>query len=267
MSVSRAMRAVALSAAAVLFVAACGDDDGGQTGAPPSAEDVEDSAEDEAADDGSGDTLEDDVAAVVDDEEIEAAGIDAQVEALAENPQFAGQLEGEQGEQNLAMLRAEILTTTIHTRVAIEAAAELDQPVTDEDAAEARVELEDQVGGAEELSAAIEQQGLTESQVDDHLRGLAALSNIETALDEESGDDGSAEQDAAGEDAAPGDQDLSPSERAAQQFLGERLSEADVVVNADYGSWDPQASRVVPPGGAPPAAGGGSGADPDTGGP
>lgn len=231
----------ALLAALAVLVAGCGngDDNGADTSAePPDSEDVSTSQDDRGAE------LSDDVAAVVNGQDIPAANVDEQIEAFSDNPQIAEQLEGEQGEQTRMLLRAQILSSAIVTQVAVESAEELGQPVTDDDVAQARSELEEQTGGAEELETALEEEGLTDSQLDLQLQALAALRNIEQALEEEGGEDAGGEQ-APGGEGAP-----SASEQRAQQFVGEQLAAADVVVNDDYGSWDAQSGQVTPPGGA-----------------
>lgn len=231
----------ALLAALALVAAACGNGNGeGEDTTEPS-----DNGEATAPEDDRSAELDDDVAAVVNGEEILADDVDGQVDAFAENPQIAEQLEGEDGDQTRDLLRSQVLTTAIVTLVAIEGAEELDRPVTDEDVAAARDELQEETGGAEAFEAALEQEGLSEEQLAVQLRGLAALRNIQGALDEEA-DESEEESEEAEVEGAP-----SPSEQRAQQFVTERLAAADVVVNDDYGMWDPQTGNVSPPGGVP----------------
>lgn len=233
----RSATLAALLAALMLVAAACANGNG------EGSEEQTDNGETSSAEDDRGAELDDDVAAVVNGEEIPVDDVENLVEAFATNPEIAEQLEGEQGGDLRDLLRAQVLTTAIVTRVAVEGAAELDRPVTDEDLAAARDELEEETGGAEAFKAALEEEGLTEEQLKVQLRGLAALRNIQEALDEEAGEEAEAEEAPEGAPTA--------SEQRAQNFVTERLAEADVVVNDDYGSWDPQTGNVTPPGGFP----------------
>lgn len=241
-------------AAATLLLAACGDDDADDDRAEEStSESVGDSGASGAGASGAEDLAEG-VAALVDGEEISATTVEEHVEAFAANPQFAEQMEGPDGEAARVQLRAQVLSTEIVARILASGAEELGDPVTDEDMATARTDLEDQVGGADALTAALDQQGLTESLLDLELTALAAIDNIEEALAEEGEDPG-------GEDA--GDQDPavegepSPSEQRAQEFLQEELTAADVTVDEEYGTWSAETGQVTAPGATPaPSAGG-----------
>ncbi|MEX0659272.1 MAG: SurA N-terminal domain-containing protein [Egibacteraceae bacterium] len=238
----RMAKYVAVLAALALAVAACGDDAADDT--TPAGDDDEVSAPE---DDGPAAGLDDDVAAVVNDDEISLDDVEQQVESFANNPQVAEALEGPEGEQTLELLRAQVVSTMIINKLAIAAAEDLDNPVTDEDIAAARGELEDETGGAENLATALEAEGMSEDQLTVQLRALAALRNIETALAE----GGDADEDDAEEgeegDAEEGDDP----ETLAQRFIQERLQSADVVINDDIGTWDAQTGQVTPPGGLP----------------
>ncbi|MEX2618700.1 MAG: SurA N-terminal domain-containing protein [Egibacteraceae bacterium] len=246
----RMAKYVAVLAALALAVAACGDDAADDT--TPAGDDDEVSAPE---DDGPAAGLDDDVAAVVNDDEISLDDVEQQVESFANNPQVAEALEGPEGEQTLELLRAQVVSTMIINKLAIAAAEDLDNPVTDEDIAAARGELEDETGGAENLATALEAEGMSEDQLTVQLRALAALRNIETALaeggdadedDAEEGEEGDAEEGEEG-DAEEGDDP----ETLAQRFIQERLQSADVVINDDIGTWDAQTGQVTPPGGLP----------------
>lgn len=223
----RMMTFVAVLAALMLALVACGDD---AADAPDDQE--QDATTPDAGDDG-GAELGDDVAAIVNGETIADGAVRDQVEAFASNPQIATALEGPEGEQTLGLLRAQVVTTMIINQVAIEGADELGVPVTDDDIATARTRLEEETGGAENLVQALEAEGMTEDQLTTQLRALAALRNIQGALGEETE---SSEADA---------------ETRAQEFVAERLQGAEVVVNDEYGVWDPQTGQVTPPGGVP----------------
>lgn len=242
-------------AAALLTAAACGDDDStGEQAELDASSETSDGTDDET--NGTvADGVADGVAAVVDGEEISAASIDEAVEGLAESPQFSEQLAGPEGEAARAQLAAQVLSSVITTNIASTSAEELGRPVTDEDRAEARTELEDQAGGPEELDAAIEQQGLTDDLLELELTSLAAIRNVQEALDEEAGAE--TPETTAPEETAPGSEELSPSEQRVQEYLVGVLADAEVSVHADYGVWDAQTAQVTPPGGAPAPAPGG----------
>lgn len=235
---------------AAVFVAGCG----GDTDSDERADQVTtDSTVDDAAS-GEAGSLDDDVAAVVDGEEISAASIDGHVDAFAANPQFAEQLEGPAGEAARTQLRAQILSSAVQSSVLAAGADEIGAPVTDEDLTAARSQVEERAGGAEGLQTAMEQQGLTEDLLQVELRGVAAVQNITEVLDEEAGDDSSA--DTTPDDVEPGTE-LTPSEQRVQEFLLAQVSAADIRVHPDFGRWDAQSGQIVPPGGAPASVPGG----------
>lgn len=237
----RMVKFAAVAAALALLLAACGNGGNGEVepDASPQDEDVSQS------DDGPGAELADDVAAVVNGEEIAAADVDAQVEAFTSNPEIAAALDGDNGEQAQGMLRAQVLSTAIVNVIALATAEELGVPVTDDDVAAARAQLEEEAGGADALAQTLVDEGISSEQVDTQLQALAALRNIEGAVAEDA--------EGGGDDAQENPDAPSAGEVAAQQLLAEELASAEVVVNDDYGSWDPQVGQVVPPGGVPQA--------------
>lgn len=253
-------------AAAALFLAACGDDDDpeGADGSDTTAASDETGGSGDDAENGT--DLDDGIAAVVDGDEIASSGIEEHIETFSENPQFADQMAGPDGEAARVQLRAQILSTEIVSRILSNGAGELDNPVTEDDLAAARAGLEDQVGGAEQLDAALTQQGLTEGLLQLELTALAAIDNIEEALAEEAGEDPpSDETDTTGE--PDPEAELSPAEERAQEFLTGELAAADVTVDQEYGTWSAETGQVVAPGGAPaPAPGGGEAPAPAPGG-
>lgn len=238
----RLLKFAAVFATLLLTLAACGDDAADDTDGD-ATEDVSDGEDPTgdlgAADDGRGAELDDEVAAIVNGEEVSSTDVEAQVEAFAANPQIAEALQGGEGDAALGVLRAQVVSTMIINHVAVASAEELGVPIGEEDIAAARAELEEETGGSEALAAAMEAEGMSEAQLTAQLRALAALRNIEQALAEEG--DGS-------QDGETGENGV---EVRAQQFVSERLLEADVVVNDDYGTWDPQTGQVAPPGGMP----------------
>lgn len=235
----------ALVAAGLLVSAACGtDDDQDQTTQEQTTPDPTES--DDASETEPAAEVDDDVAATIDGEAVPLATVDDRLDELAEEPIFAEQLDGPQGDAILTQVRAQITSSVILAEVATDGAESLDRPVSDEDVARVRSEIEEQVGGAEQLEAALLQQGITASMLDIELRSLAALRNIEQALDEDAGD--APPDDTAPPSTVPGQPQLTPSEQRAQDFLVERLQGTDVVVNPEIGTWDATSGQVTPPG-------------------
>lgn len=240
----RHVKLLALLAALTVLMAACGNDSEDvpeDEGEPEITTPVEEDVQDDR-----GAELDDDVAAVVNDEEIPASIVEEQVEIFSTNPELAEALAGEDAEVTRAVMHGQILTTLIVRTVALQAADDLGVPVTDEDVEEARAEVEAEAGGAEGLQEELAQGGMSERQLDVELRGIAALRNIQEALaeEEDAADDAGAEDGA--EDPEAPDDAADPAELRAQQHVRERLLAADVVVNDDYGTWDPQSGQVTP---------------------
>ena len=232
---------------AVTVLAGCGDDADSEdrAGQEPTDTTADTAQEGDAGASGDAGSLGDDVAAVVDGEEISAASIEGYIEDFTTSPGLAEQFEGEDGEAARAQLGAQILSSAIQSSVLVSGAEELDAPVTEEDIAAARAQVEEQAGGPEGLQAAMEQQGLSEDLLQLELRGVAAVQNITDALDEAAGDDGSAETTP---DEVEEGAELTPSEQRVQEHLLELATTAEIQVHPDFGRWDPQTGQVLPPG-------------------
>lgn len=169
---------------------------------------------------------------MVDGVEIGVDELEAQVDVFAQSPPIAAQLESA-GDEAMGFLQAQVLSTLIAVQVVTAGAEDLGAPVTDDDIADARVELEEQAGGPDELASLLEEQGVTEGQLSVELRGVAAMRNVEEALGDGDGADGDANE-------------------ATQEYLAEQLRSAEVAVDADYGTWDGASGQVIPPGVDPP---------------
>ncbi len=230
----------ASGAIALAVLAGCGDDIDDEAADPTTSAAVEAPSADDG-EDGEGGAPDTDVAATVGGTEIRAAQIEEHVAAFSQNPQFAEQLEGAEGEAIRAQLRAQILSSTIITDIVATVADDLGKPVTDDDTDAARDELEEQFGGPEALDAALAEQGLTESLLELELTGLAGLRNIELALAEEDGVE--VPETSAADPAQP-----TESQQRAQAYLAEQLPTIDVVVDEQYGTWDAASGQVLPPG-------------------
>lgn len=258
----RSIAAVFASIVLALAAASCGDDDGDAAGEGTTSTAGADGDAGESGD-GPGAELPEDVAAEVGGTEIAAQEIAEEASALAESPQMSEQLGEQSGDQARELLQAEVLTYAIQAELLIGAAESLDRSVTDEDVADARTQLEDEAGGADALVESMESQGLSEGFLDQQIRAVAAMNNVQAAVAAESGDDSS---DSTTSTTGPnGQSQLSPEEQAAQQYLTEYAAGVEIIVNDDFGTWDAQAARVMPPGGLPgggapaPAPGAGSG--------
>jgi hypothetical protein len=229
-------------AALVLSVAAChsasGSDPLTPAGTPPVA------APQAGAD------LPEDVAATVDATVITVAALDERVRAAAADPQVAAGLADGDGQERLRQLQASLLTQEILTSVIVDGAEELGVGVRDEDVAAVRRDLVARAGGEQQFLEAAEQAHLPPSLVDEQLRSLAALRNLERKL----APDAAAETPAlVTPPAGPGTAESTPSasQLAVQEYIGRRLAAARVVVNDAYGHWDPSTGVVVDSGGAP----------------
>lgn len=223
---------------AALVLAACsdgsatGDTTAGGGNASPTPEEATEGA------------LADGLAARVNGTEIPSEEVDARVEAATASEEVAAQLEGSGGEQMLAEFRAQTLSVLVQTRIVLDGAEELGAAPTTEDVEAARADLVEQVGGEEAFEEAVGQAGMSTEALDEQLRGIAAIDAVGAALVEQG-----ATEDLP--DSAQGD----PQQVAVQQWLGEQIAAADVVVDPAYGQWDPTTGQVLPPAVATPAPG------------
>jgi parvulin-like peptidyl-prolyl isomerase len=151
------LRLLALAAAAVLALAACAPGPGGNPNA----------------------------AAVVDGDDIPITEVERRFETVAENPQIAPQLEADEDGAFEQQVQAQILSQLIQSRLLRQGAAELGVEVTDADVEEQRAAIVEQVGGEEAFEEIIEQNNLSEEEVDDQLRDLAYQEQVQEALTED----------------------------------------------------------------------------------
>lgn len=113
-----------------------------------------------------------DAAATVNGEDIPRSTLENRYETIASNPQFAQRLENDEDGALQAQIQAQILTELIDATLIEQGAAERGVEIDQDDIAEQRAKLAEQLGGEEELQKTIEQQGLSEDDVDDLLRDL-----------------------------------------------------------------------------------------------
>ena len=108
------------------------------------------------------------VAATVNGEEIPISEVESQFEQAKKQPQIAQQLEQDPNAQS--SLQAEILSRLVASRLLQDWADDLGITATDEEVAEEREALVEQLGGQEAFDQAVEQSGLTEPEVDEQIR-------------------------------------------------------------------------------------------------
>ena len=129
-----------------------------------------------------------DVAATVNGVQITVAQVDERFAALQENPQTAEQLANDPDGTVAAQAQAELLSDLIRTTLLEQAAQEeFDFEVSEADVAEQRELVVEQLGGQEAFDAFVEEQGLTEDEVDLQLRQLALNAGITERLGEDEG--------------------------------------------------------------------------------
>jgi peptidyl-prolyl cis-trans isomerase C len=112
-------------------------------------------------------------AATVNDEEIPVSAVEERFEAVEANPQFSEQLAADEEGDLRSEVESEILTGLIRTRLLEQGADELGVEVGDDDVEAQRAEIVDEVGGEEAFDQLVEQQGLSEDEVDNQIRELA----------------------------------------------------------------------------------------------
>lgn len=147
-------------------------------------------ADDAAEGDGGGEPV-----AVVNGEEVPAETLETRFSSMAESPQIAQQLEADQGGAMEKQLKARILNQLIQVQVMREGADEAGVEVSDEDIAERRSEIEQQLEDqGTDLQTAMEQQGLDQ---DDLRRELETVALQEKLVAELTSDDAVTDEDVA----------------------------------------------------------------------
>lgn len=219
---------VTLLLALLLVAAAC-------EGADPGNGDAAQPGVTEPTPDGDG-PLGTGVAATVNGTEIPASEIDARLAAAEDDPQFSDALAGEEGEMLAAQFRAQTLSVLIQTQIVLDGAEDMDATPTDEDVERTRDEVHEQFGGEEQFEEAFATSGMSREALDDQVRSVAVLDAVGRTLAER------------GEvpEAPEGVDEAGAQELAVQQWLGEQLAQADVVVDPAYGEWSAEAGQVVP---------------------
>lgn len=120
------------------------------------------------------------VAATVNGQDIGVDEVQSRYDSAKANPQLAAQLEADPGIR--AEVQAQILTGLIQSRLLEQGAEELGVVVTDEDIAETRADIIDEVGGQDAFDDVVEQSGLTDAEIDGQLREIALRERLEAQL-------------------------------------------------------------------------------------
>ncbi len=178
--------------------------------------------------------LADGVAATVGDTEIPTDDLEARLELTLESDQMQQQLEQGDPEQVRQRLQGQILQQMVLQKLIVQAAADEGVEVTPEDVASERAALAEQFGGEDALMERLASVGLPEEQLEGELRASVAIQQVteELMADTEPSDNPTAQQQAEAQ--------------AQQQWLLGKVSEIEVVVDEEYGAWDPAQVAVVP---------------------
>jgi hypothetical protein len=225
----RAFRPLAVFAAATIALTACGSGDGGtEVDDPSTAADVE----------GGTAAVGDDVAAVVNGDEIPTELLDARVDNAAETPELSQLLEGEEGDDVRGQLQASILSQLILNRIVLEGAQDMGLEIDDAAISDTRDQLVSEAGGEDAFEAQVAEAGLDDDQLASELESITALRLVRDEL-------------GVPDEAPTGPEDPAADPAQAdplQQWLVERLSEAEVAVAPELGTWNATQGQVVPPG-------------------
>jgi foldase protein PrsA len=127
------------------------------------------------------------VAATVNGVDIPVEQVEERVEALRSNPQVAQQLSDDPEGQNLAQAQVEVLNNLIQaTLLERGAAEEFGIEVGQAEIDEQRAQLIEEVGGEAAFDQLVQQNGLSEEQVQFELRRVALIDAVTAALADES---------------------------------------------------------------------------------
>lgn len=231
-----------LSLVAVLGLAACSSSEPAGDGASPTTTASPGAGAETGTEGGTaapeGETfsadLADGVAATVGDTEIPTEDLEARLELTLESDQMKQQLEQGDPEQVRQNLQGQILQQMVLQKLIVQAAAAEGVEVTQEDIAKERASLAEQFGGEDALQEQLQSVGLPKDQLEGEIRASVAIQQVTEGLmaDTEPSDNPTAQQQAEAQ--------------AQQQWLLGKVSEIEVVVDEEYGAWDPAQVAVVP---------------------
>lgn len=186
------------------------------------------------------DDLPDGVAARVGEVDISADDLEARFSLAVEIPEISQQLEQGDPATVEGRLRAQLLSEMVLQEVVLQGAAAEGIEVTDDQVASQRDSLVEQAGGEEAFAEQLRQAAVPEEQLNEQLRaGLAIEQATEQRLGGETTEPEAATPPAQG-------QTPDPATQARQEFLLGAIDALQVVVDRDFGAWDPNAVQVVP---------------------
>lgn len=158
-------------------------------------------------------------AATVGDRSIPAAEIDENLASIRESAAFRQQAQGDASGQFVLDAQTQIVTTFIRSEILDILAEEQDIEVSDEEVAQARDDLVDQLGGPEAFQDRIAEQGLSEAFVLQQLRDQQTQAQLQDSI-------------GASEDLAT--------------FIRDEVADIQIQVNPRYGQWDETSLAVGP---------------------
>lgn len=121
-------------------------------------------------------------AAVVNGDEIPISLVEQRFESVSQNPQVQSQLQFDQDGTIVRQIQAQVLSQLIRSRVLEQGARELGIEVSEGDVAETRAEIVEEVGGEEAFDLIIEQNNLSEEDVESQIRDLAIQDRVQEAV-------------------------------------------------------------------------------------
>lgn len=122
------------------------------------------------------------VAAIVNGEIIPVETVEERFESASANEQLAQQLEADESGDTAKQVQAQILSQLIQSQLLRQGAADLGIEVTDQDIATTREEVVEGFGGEEQFQQVVEQNQLSEEDVDAQLEEIAYQQAVETEL-------------------------------------------------------------------------------------
>lgn len=157
-------------------------------------------------------------AAVVGDQQIPAAAIDDNLESIRDSDAFQQQAQGDGSGTFVLDAQTQLATALVRSEILALVAEREGIAISEDDVAQARTELVDQLGGEQQFEARLAEQGLEESFLLRQLRDQ----QIQTALQSQIG----------------GGTDLA-------EFIRTSLEDVTIDVNPRYGQWDPVSLSVT----------------------
>lgn len=158
-------------------------------------------------------------AAIVGDQTVPVSRIDEQFERIRATDAYQEQAQQDLSGQIAAEAQTRLVTTAVQEALLREAGERNGVEVTEQQIDAAIADLEDQLGGPEELQRRLDEAGLSQRD----LRKQIENQQIQQALQQQAG----------------ADADFA-------QFIRETVDDVPVDVNPRYGSWDSQSLQIQP---------------------